>query len=160
MRTTLKIIIILLAVSVFTMCNTKQNDQKTNNQEVGTFDWLLGEWKRTNDEKGNETFEIWKKINASEYNGVGFTIQNNDTIFQEKMKMLKTVGKWIFLVKTNKDEEFTKFDIDKIEEDEFECKNDTLDFPKLIKYWKNGNKINALVSGDNMELSFEFERLK
>jgi len=160
MRTTLKIIIILLAVSVFTMCNTKQNDQKTNNQEVGTFDWLLGEWKRTNDEKGKETFEIWEKINASEYNGVGFTIQNNDTIFQEKMKMQKTAGKWIFLVKTNKDEEFTKFDIDKIEEDEFECKNDTLDFPKLIKYWKNGNKINALVSGDNMELSFEFERLK
>jgi len=160
MRTTLKIIIILLAVSVFTMCNTKQNDQKTNNQVVGTFDWLLGEWKRTNDEKGKETFEIWEKINASEYNGVGFTIQNNDTIFQEKMKMQKTVGKWIFWVKTNKDEEFTKFDIDKIEEDEFECKNDTLDFPKLIKYWKNGNKINALVSGDNMELSFEFERLK
>jgi hypothetical protein len=35
-----------------------------------------------------------------------------------------------------------------------------LDFPKLIKYWKNGNKINALVAGDSLKLSFEFKRIE
>jgi len=41
----------------------------------------------------------------------------------------------------------------------FTCENEVLDFPKKIKYWKNGDKINALVSGDGMEITFEFERI-
>ncbi len=44
-------------------------------------------------------------------------------------------------------------------EQEFTCENKELDFPKKIKYWKNGDRINALVSGDDLEISFEFERI-
>ena len=159
MKTTFKFIIIILTASVFTMCSTKQNDRKTTIQDVENFDWLLGNWKRTNEEKGKETFETWKKINDTEYVGIGFTIQNNDTINQEKMKMVENNGKWVLLVKTPNEKEFIKFEVVKIEENEFECKNDSLDFPKIIKYWKNGNNINALVSGNNLKLSFEFKQL-
>ena len=41
------------------------------------------------EEKGKETFENWKKINNSEYNGIGFTMKNNDTLSKEEMKILK-----------------------------------------------------------------------
>ena len=50
------------------------------------------------------------------------------------------------------------FNMTNFNQQEFVCENKTLDFPKLIKYWKNGNKINALVSGDDMKISFEFEK--
>ncbi|MCK5776191.1 MAG: hypothetical protein KAH25_08445, partial [Bacteroidales bacterium] len=43
---------------------------------------------------------------------------------------------------------------------EFICENKELDFPKSIKYWKEGKKIKAIVSGDDMEIAFEFERRK
>ena len=154
MKTILKFTAIILIAFVFTMCNSKQNESTEN------FDWLLGKWQRINEEQGKTTFENWEKINDSEYNGIGFTIQNNDTISQETMKIVETNGKWNLLVKTPDEKDFIKFEMTEIADDKFECKNDILDFPKLIKYWKNGDKMNAIVSGDSLKLSFEFERIK
>ncbi|MDH0674141.1 MULTISPECIES: DUF6265 family protein [unclassified Empedobacter] len=161
MKTTLKFIAIILTAFAFTMCNTKQNENKeTTTTKSENFDWLLGKWQRTNEKQGKTTFENWEKISDSEYSGIGFTIQKNDTISQETMRILETDGKWNLLVKIPKEKEFIKFEMSEIKEDKFEFKNDTLDFPKLIKYWKKGDKINALVSGDSLKLSFEFKRLE
>ena len=160
MKSIVKISFVLLTTLALTMCNTKQNDQKSTTQPTKNFDWLLGNWKRTNEEKGKETFENWKKTNDTEYNGIGFTLQNSDTLSQEQMKLIQTNGKWNLLVKTPDEKDFIKFDMAELADDKFECKNDTLDFPKLIKYWKNGNKMNAIVTGDSLKLSFEFERIK
>lgn len=76
------------------------------------------------------------------------------------MKIVETDSKWNLLVKTLEEKEFVRFEMSEIQEEKFECKNDTLDFPKLIKYWKNGDKLNALVKGDSLKLSFEFKRIE
>lgn len=154
MKTILKFTAIILIALGFTMCNSKQNESTEN------FDWLLGKWQRTNEKQGKTTFENWEKNNNSEYNGIGFTIQNNDTINQEKMKIVEINGKWNLLVKTLEEKEFTQFEMSEIQEDMFEFKNDTLDFSKLIKYWKKGAEINALLSGNNFEIPFEFKRVE
>ena len=75
MKSIVKISFVLLTTLALTMCNTKQNDQKSTTQPTENFDWLLGNWKRTNEEKGKETFENWKKTNDTEYKGIGFTLQ-------------------------------------------------------------------------------------
>ena len=159
--------ILFLAISgIFLFsCNQKNEAKSTEVEkeakvETKNFDWLLGEWKRNNEEKGKETFENWKKANDNEYKGIGFTLQNRDTLSQEQMKLIQTNGKWNLLVKTPDEKDFIKFEMTEIADDKFECKNDTLDFPKLIKYWKNSDKMNAIVSGDSLKLSFEFERIK
>ncbi|MGV7107585.1 DUF6265 family protein [Flavobacterium sp. U410] len=157
MKTILKFIAITLITFAFTMCNTKQNE---NTEKYENFDWLLGKWQRTNEEIGKATFENWEKTNDSEYKGIGFTIQNNDTISQEIMKILETNGKWNLLVRTLEEKTFVQFELSEIKEDKFVFKNDTLDFPKLIKYWKNRDKINALISGDSLEIPFEFKRIE
>ena len=46
------------------------------------------------------------------------------------------------------------------DKNEFICENTEIDFPNKIKYWKNGSNINASVSGVDMEIPFEFERLE
>lgn len=161
MKKIIQFTVITAIVFSFTMCNNKQNEKKeTTTTKSENFNWLLGNWQRTNEEQGKTTFENWQKNNDSEYNGIGFTIQNNDTISKEKMKIVNVDGKWNLLVKTQEEKDFIRFEMPEIQDDKFECKNDTLDFPKLIKYWKNGNKINALVSGDNLNLSFEFKRIE
>ena len=161
MKTALKLVIIAFAAFAFTMCNAKQKDNsKTTSIETENFDWLLGKWKRTNEVKGKDTFENWEKINNSEYLGIGFTIQNKDTVSQEIMKISETNGKWSLFVKVPTEKDFLKFEMSVIDNFKFECTNDSLDFPKLIKYWKNGDKINALVAGDSLKLSFEFERIE
>lgn len=127
---------------------------------IENFDWLLGEWKRKNEDAGKETFEVWTKINNSEYYGVGFTLQNNDTLSQEKIRLVESNGKWNLEVQSPNDSIPTKFIMTSNGHQEFICENKLLDFPKMIKYWKKGNEINAIVSGDNMEILFEFERIR
>ncbi len=158
MKTIVKFTAITLIAFAFIMCNTKQNGNKeTTTTKSGNFDWLLGKWQRTNEEQGKATFENWEKSSDTVYSGIGFTIQNNDTISQEQMKIVELKGEWNLLVKTPDEKEFIKFRMSKMEDDKFEFENDSLDFPKLIKYWKNGHKINALVSGGNLKRSYEFE---
>lgn len=160
MKAFVRLLILVLISFTIAMCSSLQNDEKPTMQSSENFDWLLGNWKRTNDKNGKQTFENWKKISADEYSGVGFTLQNNDTISKEEMTLLKANNRWNFLVKVQDEKNFISFEMAEINQDNFECKNDSLDFPNRIKYWKNGNKINALVSGDSMKLYFEFERLQ
>ena len=153
--------IVILFLSSCTSNNSEES--KTQNNEISksteSFDWLLGNWKRNNEKENRETFEIWKKKNNSEYYGIGFTLQNNDTIKQEKIKLTKLNNNWILEVKVPEETEFITFNLTSIGNKEFICENKEIDFPKKIKYWKNGAKINALVSGDEMEIPFEFERI-
>ena len=144
----------MLSALMFTMCNSKQTEKTED------FDWILGKWQRTNDEEGRKTFENWDKISNAEYSGIGYTMQNNDTISQEQMKIVESNGKWSLLVKTHDEKDFIQFDISELQKEQFEFKNEAHDFPKSIKYWKNGDHMHALVSDDSLKLSFEFEPLK
>jgi len=165
MKISLRIIALMITLS-FLLNSCQENSgnkgkiKVEEKSSIQSFDWLLGSWKRNNEEKGKETFEIWKRNSKSEYVGIGFTMQNNDTLKQENIRLIKSNNKWTLEVKTQDEPTPTLFPVTSYSEKEFVCENKELDFPKLIKYWKNGDKINALVSGDEMEISFEFERIK
>jgi len=160
MKTTGIILLITVAILSFSSCTKKESKVKIEVKTInGNFDWLLGNWKRVNEAEGKETFEIWKKNSNSEYSGIGFTMQNNDTIKQERIQLIKLGEKWVLEVQPQDEPEPIRFNMTSYNQQEFICENKILDFPKLIKYWKNGNRINALVSGDDLELSFEFERI-
>lgn len=145
-------------------CNQKGSQKADLNpttkiEKPENFDWLLGKWKRLNEEEGKQTFENWKKISETEYFGIGFTMQNGDTLKQERIQFTKTSGKWNLTVKVPEESESITFKGVSHNENGFACENNEIDFPNRIKYWKNGNKINASVSGGEMEISFEFEKL-
>ena len=50
------------------------------NPSTESFDWLVGEWQRTNEKEGRETFEMWNKVTDYEYSGFGVTLQDGDTL--------------------------------------------------------------------------------
>jgi hypothetical protein len=145
----------------FTFCNTN-NNSKTNSfsNKSKNFDWILGEWKRNNEEQGKETFEIWEKISNSQYSGIGFTMQNGDTVKQERVKLIKQNGKWDMIVKVSQETESITFNMTNLTKDSFTCENDSIDFPKFIKYWNDNGNLNALVTGNDMEIPFGFEKIK
>ena len=87
-------------------------------------------------------------------------MQNGDTIKQEKIKIIYHNDRWDLIVKVPEETEAITFNISDVKANEFTSKNDSLDFPKQIKYWKKGENIYALVAGDEMEINFEFEQLK
>ena len=157
------LVIFIMFVFFLSSCeNVDKENKKIQDETViltENFDWLLGHWKRNNEKEGRETYEIWKKKNNTEYFGVGFTMVNNDTVKQEKMKLIKSKNNWILEVIVPHEAQAVIFEMTKADNEEFICENKELDFPKMIKYWKKGSKMNALVSGDEMEIFFEFERM-
>ena len=161
MRPILNFTVVLFVAFLFTMCDGKQKNETKNTTSVTeNFDWLLGKWKRVNEQKGKETFENWEKINPNQYNGIGFTMQNKDTVSQEQMTLVKSDGVWRLMVKILQEKEITTFEMTEFTDEEFACNNDTLDFPKQIRYWKDCENLKAIVAGDSLKILFEFEKIK
>ena len=161
-----KALLLLVCISIISYNQKSKENKKANIKEPAevekttNFNWLLGKWKRFNEEEGKETFENWRKITDKEYAGIGFTMQNGDTIKQEKMRLLYRNSNWDLMVKVPDESQFITFKGTSFTKTEFTCENKELDFPNKIKYWKNGNKLNAMVSGGELKIAFEFEKLK
>lgn len=163
----MKIIYILLVSTLAISCkqDTKNNQSEnsaieTKTEIVDNFDWMNGNWKRLNDKDGKETFESWTKISPTEFSGIGFTIQKGDTISLEKMQLRKANDKWSFFVQTHEERTPIEFKITEIRNNEFLCINDSLDFPNQIKYWFEDEKLKANVSNEEMDIYFEFKKIK
>lgn len=128
-----------------------------NKPSAENFDWLVGEWQRTNEKEGRETFEMWSKVSDSEYSGFGATLQEGDTLWYENMKLVKSNNLWSFEVTGQADTTATTFILTKIEEGRFTSENDQNEFPTKIEYYISGDKLKAMISGGGEEISFDFK---
>jgi len=161
----MKKLILLFTVFFIFSCN---NEIKTEEKETEpteeiyktkNFDWLIGKWQRTDDEKDAKmTFENWRKIDSVTHSGFSFTLQKNDTIWQEDIRLEKKSKNWSLIIQSPEETEATIFRITKFTDTSFTCENKEIDFPNKIEYWKNGEKLNAKVSGVDMEIAFQFEK--
>ncbi|KKO89093.1 hypothetical protein AAW12_23385 [Sphingobacterium sp. Ag1] len=149
----IKVGISLLIPLVFVQCLGLINESSEN------FDWLVGKWQRTKEANDKRTFEYWKKIKDTEYVGFAFTLQNLDTIHQEKMHLSKSDGAWNLKVKTPDEKDFIAFEMTMMKNGLFECTNDSLPFPKKITYWREGEKLKANLAGDSLQIPFEFGKV-
>ncbi len=130
---------------------------KTQAVSSGEFDWLTGDWKRTNDQEGRETFEYWTKSSDTVYRGRGFTLRDHDTAFMEHLKLYKLAGEWIFEV-TGVNELPTLFLLEHHSDQSFRCGNPDNEFPKHIEYSLQDNLLYAKISGGGNDILFTFEK--
>ncbi len=121
------------------------------------FDWLLGEWIRTNEKADRNTYEKWVKQSDSLYLGSGFTLQNSDTLFKEEIHLLKSAHEWIYRV-YGVNRRPTSFRINYKSNNSFVCRNDNNPFPKLIKYSLENHILTAEISADGKKIRFIFEQ--
>lgn len=150
---------ILLIAALVSSCNQSEKSKgNSSGEKAVNFDWLAGKWKRSNEKAGKETFENWRKISSTEYSGIGFTMQKNDTVNQETMKLIHKNGKWSLFVKTPEEKQSIEFKMTELKSNEFVCINDSLDFPKRIHYSLEGKKLKATISNEKMNIPFEFEK--
>lgn len=152
------LLLFFIPVLFFSCKNESKNEESKLTSVSDNFEWLQGHWKRINEEEGKETNEIWKKKNDLEFYGLGFTMKNNDTIWMENIKLVRKDAGWNFEVTGKGDTIPTIFNLTKIGKESFISENDQNEFPKKIHYYKNGEKLTAIISGGGMEIPFEFER--
>ncbi|QDO92602.1 hypothetical protein FNB79_00930 [Formosa sediminum] len=163
----MKKLVIICLVILFWACNqTKKDTLNVKASPERTIadgehmDWVIGSWQRLNEEAGKETFENWKKTNPTTYTGIGFTLQNGDTIQQELIQLMKAKDSWNLKVKTPNEIDWTTFKGIDYSTTHFSCENTEIEFPNQIKYWINLDTLHAMVSGSGMEIPFKFKKLK
>ncbi|WP_143542390.1 DUF6265 family protein [Robiginitalea sediminis] len=158
--------ITLLPVLLILACTPTQKHNATPEKTTSTavsetyFDWLVGRWERVGEELGKATYEFWEKAGDSEYTGFGFTLQDQDTIWQENMRLKRTGAAWALHVQAPEDPEPVVFFMTEFGPTGFTCENPELEFPKKIQYWKEEAGLHAAVSNTDMQISFAFRSEK
>ena len=157
---------LLLSIAILILScqqNKKEStikETKEFSKKIENFDWLIGDWEEVNEKDGKRTFEKWHKISDTEYAGIDFVMQNEDTLRLEKIQLIHTNGKWNMNIKVPEEKEAIVFKMIHHSESEFTCESTEVDFPSIIKFWKSGDRINASVSNAEMETPFEFKKVK
>lgn len=140
---------LFLLVLALASCNDLESEKNRN------FNWMLGNWQRTNESDSISTFENWKRQTDSEYLGKGTSIRKGDTVFQENMRLLKDKNKWKLEV-TGVNPRPTYFEMTELGKNNFTVENKENDFPKKITYWLVDDTLKAVISGGENEVSFQF----
>lgn len=123
---------------------------------VSNFDWLVGEWTRTNEEPGVITRENWKKRNDSTYTAHSYTQKGNDTLWQEFTSLAPQDGGWLFRVEVPGKKGGTAFQLVEADETSFICRNTKNRSPKRIQYKRNEEELRAeILDKDNVVFLFK-----
>lgn len=118
------------------------------------FDWLLGNWQRSDDKPGRTTYEQWTKISATEYAGFSFRMEGQDTTWQEAMRLLAIGQEWV--LEASGEGDVVPFTLTEITEKAFVSENPAHDFPQVITYTQRGDSLFAVISGEGVEVPFTF----
>jgi len=151
----MKNLIFFCILIIFACKDIKKAEKSTADLPIH-FDWLSGSWQRSNDDPGQQTYEQWAKANDSLYLGLGFTMQDKDTIWQENVKLLLKDSIWIYSVTGKGDSMSTDFVLTSTTTKSFICENPENEFPKKIEYVLEGDSLKAKISGGGPDVAFIF----
>lgn len=153
----MRVCIILILCLIHSSDNHKSLADFNDFQETENFDWMLGDWLRTNGKKDLITTETWKKTSDHIYEGTGLAVKNGETVFKENLRILKKKDDWVYEV-TGVNEDTTNFILTSISKYSFTAVNPDNPFPKEISYRLEEQKLVAEISDDEKKILFEFKR--
>lgn len=125
------------------------------NKKLTKPKFLIGDWIRTNNKKGEITYETWQ----SDFTGFGITIKKKDTTFKEILSIV-SINDSLFLKVENVNETATLFKFTSQTDTSFIAENSINKFPKKILYYKVKNQLKAEVSSEDFKIDFVFEKLE
>ncbi len=109
-------------------------------------EWLLGEWKYE-DENG-ALHEDWTKKNDTVYSGVSYFIEKKDTLFFEKLELVKN-GDSLFFISFGEGNSSRTFKGLCPSENAFKVENPLQSFPRTVGYnYLNDTLMIIEVSGE------------
>ena len=146
MKTTF-FIIIATFLFLFLSCSKTEKDKEG-------LKWMQGEWIRLGDQPKKTTYEIWKDTH-----GLGFTLQEKDTLFKEIMSIVR-IKDTLFLKVEVVNENPTLFKFTQQTDTSFVCENPKNEYPQKIYYYLENKQLKAEVSNDDFKIDFVFESVK
>lgn len=151
MKYILALITLLLSIS----CHKKEETPRFKSE----FDFLLGDWERTNTKDGVIAKEHWQIVSNTQYKGHGYSIEKKDTTFQERMHLYKKDSIWTLEI-SGPNEDAVPFTITNSTNNSLRAQNPKHDFPTKIEYFYFDNTLTAQVSNEEVSIPFIFWRLE
>lgn len=131
-----------------------------NKISLASFTWLIGTWENMDMEPGETAAETWSRGEAGSLLGLGCTLRGNDTVFIEKLKIVKKDGDWYYVADVSHNAAPVFFKMTSVNASGFVCENPEHDFPQKISYRLDGDIISAAISAGPKEIPFRFRRKK
>ena len=126
--------------------------------EEGSLDWIVGTWAGIDNNETKQSFEIWEKLGKDNFEGIGYTTVNGDTVFMEKLAISNIYGVLYYIADVPENAEPTQFEIIKMTKTGFTCTNPEHDFPSKIEYTLNGTEMKATIFGKGKSKTFTFRK--
>lgn len=150
----MKRLFFLLLVIPLISCENKK-------PQIDQVEWLVGQWKRVNDNNDFQSYEFWKKSSPTSLKGIGFSLKGTDTTFVERLTLEVRDGKLIYVADTRQNDAPVDFELTSVTPRSFVSENPEHDFPKMIAYELQGLQMVATISdGSNQKVNFIFERMR
>jgi hypothetical protein len=142
----LKLFIFFIIIFV-SMANSQSN------RKMEELLWIVDNW--VNAEGETVSYEHWEKVNDSLYEGGSETIKNGDTVFSEKLKILKENDDIFYVadVKHNPAPVYFKLTYSGTNKAVFE--NPEHDFPRKITYEIENGNLHAYIEGPSKKGSWK-----
>lgn len=110
------------------------------------FEKLNGQWVN-HTEKNTVTAERWEKSGSHQWKAIGWTLQNGDTLFKEKMVILETDSGWYYKAHPAIAQRPTFFKIQTITDTGFVAVNPKHDYPQSIHYHFEKTHLRITIQG-------------
>jgi len=143
-------------LTLFSLLSLMSSCSHLPKQDTSQFKFLLGDWKRVNNQEGHSTFESWNVDETGNYKGFAYTLKDQDTIFREYLQ-IQWIDSAFYLVVEGVNEKPTHFYINEKSEGYLSCINEKNDFPKKISYRLQREELIAIISDDNNQVIFTFK---
>ena len=148
------VVMLMFCLSVAITCG----QQAPNSADFKKLHWLEGPWVRTNAKPGYSGEERWNKVSPIQLKGVGVTMKGADTMFVEKFMLVVKNNAIYYVADVPENKQPVDFKLTEISATGFTCENAAHDFPKMIRYEKEGHVIKATISGNGKSFEYLFKK--
>ena len=138
------------------------NQVSANCNQLGGLNWLLGDWLKQT--KNGAIAESWRKqehsgfleaelssteLSSAELAGIGYSLNSdNEKVINEELRIIDMGGELFLIAKPNQNPVPVAFKLVACEKNEARFENKLHDFPQILEYKREGDRLKIDVSGD------------
>jgi hypothetical protein len=125
--------------------------------------WIIDSWVSAGGE--SSSYEEWKKINDSLYEGSSKTVKNGEVTFSEILKIEKTPEGIFYVADVKHNPAPVKFKLTEVSDSTAVFENPEHDFPKKITYKNEEGNLHAFIEGPgkdgkNKQIDFYMTKMR
>jgi hypothetical protein len=113
--------------------------------DMKKLEWIIDRWVSAGAE--SNSYEHWEKISDELFTGGSETVKNGDTIFSEKLQIVKEGNEIYYVADVSHNPAPVKFKLISLSDTEAVFENQEHDFPQKITYMLKEGDLHAAIEG-------------